>query len=371
MTPEKATICLNMIVKDEARVIVRCLESVKPFIDYWVICDTGSTDNTRGIIRDFLKDIPGELYERPWQDFGHNRTEALGFARGKADYALIIDADEVMLVQPDFQLPALTADEYQVRHEAGNSGTSFYLPQLVRLGLPWHYEGVLHEAIICATPHSTERLAGLITRGYFDGARNVDPQRKYQNDAALLEKALKSEPSNTRYVFYLAQSYRDAGNLEKSLAAYERRANLGGWAEEVWYSLYQSAILRERLKQPRATVTDSYLRAYQFRPARAEPLCELARYYRQQSQHALSHLFASVAIKTPRPDDSLFLDDSVYDWRAKDEYATSLYWVGKPKEALNLIDDLLADRHLPLSERARVKANREYCVIATAAKPVP
>src|SRR5574340_542399 len=90
----KKTICLNMIVKNESKVIERCLASVKPIIDTWVIVDTGSTDGTQAIVREFLKDIPGELHERPWVNFGHNRNEALELARGKADYLLLIDADD-------------------------------------------------------------------------------------------------------------------------------------------------------------------------------------------------------------------------------------------------------------------------------------
>src|SRR3972149_9108675 len=82
----RKTICLNMIVKDEALVIERCLGSVKHLIDYWVIVDTGSKDGTQEIIKNYLKDIPGELYESPWVDFAHNRNEALDFANNKGDY---------------------------------------------------------------------------------------------------------------------------------------------------------------------------------------------------------------------------------------------------------------------------------------------
>ena len=214
-----------MIVKNESRVIRRCLDSVRPFIDTWVICDTGSTDGTQDIVREHLKDIPGELHERPWRDFGHNRTEALELARGKADYTLVIDADEVLIAAPDFQMPALTADEYQNPAFGWRRRTSFFLSQLVRSALPWRYVGVLHEVIICDQAHSTARLEGLTTKGLFDGARNTNPQRS-QADAALLEAALQNEPNNARYVFYLAQSYRDAGELPRSIEAYERRATM-------------------------------------------------------------------------------------------------------------------------------------------------
>ncbi len=90
----KTTLCLNMIVKNEAHVIERALASVKPFIDYWVIVDTGSTDGTQEVIKAYFQDIPGELYERPWKNFGYNRTEALELARNKGDYLVIVDADD-------------------------------------------------------------------------------------------------------------------------------------------------------------------------------------------------------------------------------------------------------------------------------------
>jgi glycosyltransferase involved in cell wall biosynthesis len=92
-----------MIVKNEAHVIRRCLDAVRPFIDNWIIVDTGSTDGTQAIIREHLEDIPGELFERPWQNFGHNRSEALALARAKADYIFVIDADNQLIVSPDFK----------------------------------------------------------------------------------------------------------------------------------------------------------------------------------------------------------------------------------------------------------------------------
>ena len=80
---KQKTICLNMIVKDESKVITRGLATVKPLISYWVIVDTGSTDGTQEIIKKFMEDIPGELHERPWKNFEHNRNQALELAKGK------------------------------------------------------------------------------------------------------------------------------------------------------------------------------------------------------------------------------------------------------------------------------------------------
>ena len=106
----RKTICLNMIVKNENKVIKRCLASVKPVIDYWIIIDTGSTDGTQETIREFMKDIPGELYEYPWVDFAHNRNQALALSKDKGDYLLFIDADEQLIFDESFSLSSLDKD---------------------------------------------------------------------------------------------------------------------------------------------------------------------------------------------------------------------------------------------------------------------
>ncbi len=368
----RPTICLNMIVKNESRVIRRCLDSVRPFIDAWCIVDTGSTDGTQQLIREALADLPGELFERPWKDFGHNRSEALELARGRADYSLIIDADEILIPEPSFRMPELSADAIMTEHIAGDSGTSFFLTQIVRSALPFRYVGVLHEVIHCDAPHTTDKLRGLACKGFFDSARNVDPKAKYAADARVLEAALEDEPDNARYVFYLAQSHRDAGDLGKAIAAYQRRAEMGGFAEEVWYSLFQIAVLLERTDADFAQVGAAYLAAYQARPTRAEPLTELARAHRQREQYALSYLFASAAAATPRPDDILFLDESVYAWRAADELGVASFYVGKPEQALAIADRLLASPALPAAERPRMEENRRFAVEALAgAKSAP
>ena len=355
------TLCLNMIVKDEAHVIRRCLDSVKPFIDHWVIVDTGSSDGTQDVIRDYMKDIPGELHERPWKDFGHNRTQALELAKGKADYIFIIDADEVFETPSDFHIPELTHDEYAILHRIYDN-TSFYLTQIVRDGLDWRYEGVLHEYVTCDEAHEKTTLEGPITIGHFDSARNRQDQKsKYANDARVLERALESDPDNARYVFYLAQSYRDAGHLRKAIQTYQRRADMDGWDEETWYSLFQIGALKEATEAGEHLVVDAYLTAYQYRPARAETMHNLARFYRLREQFAPAYLFAKRAIETRRPGDGLFLDDSVYDWRCLDEYAISAFYVGEIEAAREANEQLLAEGKVPEAELPRIRKNLKFC----------
>jgi len=344
-----------MIVKDESKVIERCLRSVKPWIDHWLIVDTGSTDNTPELIEKVMEGVSGEVVHRPWRNFGHNRNEALQLAKYKADYLLFIDADEQLGVDEDAAWPRdmnLAAYSFEARF----SGISYDRVSLVSTKLNWQWKGVLHEYLDAGEPAAQPRLPGFWIHVTPDGARSNDP-KKFEKDAALLEAALKDEPDNARYVFYLAQSYRDAGRLDRALNAYKRRVAMGGWNEEVWYSLYQVARLSELSGHPEDAVILAYLKAYEARPHRAESLVSLATFCRSKQAWNQAYLFASYAVKCPIPGDRLFVDLATYQWRAKDELALAAFYTGRFAEAATEWTSLLNNPSLPVSEHARIRAN--------------
>lgn len=350
-------ICLNMIVKNESPVIERCLASVRPWIDHWVIVDTGSTDGTQKLIREFMKDVPGELHERPWRDFAFNRNQALDLARAHGDHILFIDADETLVVPEGFAWSALPADGYQLRCELND--WSYFRNSIVSTRLPWRWEGVLHEYLTCDQAHAWDSLPAPSIQVSHDGARARSADT-YLRDIEVLERALHDEPGNTRYCFYLAQSYRDAGRLADSRERYAQRSTMGGWEEELWFSVFQIAVIDERLGAAPAAVCDAYLAAYQRRPTRAEPLCALARYHRLRNEFALAHLYAQQAVAIPYPADSLFVDGAVYAWRALDELAVSAYFANAREQGRAALKRLLEERKFPVSEQARIEGNRTF-----------
>ena len=355
-------ICLSMIVKNEAPVIERCLRSVKPYIHCWAISDTGSTDGTQDIVRQVMADMPGELIERPWVDFATNRNEALELAKRHGDYALIIDADEVIEADADFAWGNLDAPAYLL--EFLYAELRYRRVALPRTDADWTWRGVLHEALVSSRAAEARFLPGLRIRVFTDGARSqLSQEEKFSRDADVLRRALEAEPDNARYAFYLAQSLRDAGQLPGSLAAYERRVAMGGWPEEVYFSKTQVASLKERLGAPYAEIVAAWLDAFDFRPTRAEAMCELARYCRLQRRFAAAREFARIAVSIRQPDDVLFIDRTVYDWRARDELAVSAYWCGDRELSARLCRELLADPRLPAGERERITKNLEFAVV--------
>ncbi len=90
-----------MMVKDESRVIERCLKSVRQHIDCWLIADTGSKDDTIARIEAELEGIPGEIIELAFVSFSKTRNQLRQLAAGRADYVLWLDADEVIECPPE------------------------------------------------------------------------------------------------------------------------------------------------------------------------------------------------------------------------------------------------------------------------------
>jgi len=356
---KKKTICLNMIVKDESAVIERCLESVLPIIDTWVIVDTGSTDGTQKVIKKYLRKIPGKLYERPWVNFEHNRNEALNLAQGKADYLLIMDADDYLRFDEDFQLPKLDKQLYFFNFELG--GTTYKRPQLIQSKLPWKWVGVLHEYLDYSFTTSVDVLKGVTYVEQREGNRSRDPE-KYIKDAKILEAALQKEPNNSRYIFYLAQSYRDAGLKEKALENYLKRASLQGWNEEVFHSLLSAAKLKEQLEKPYREIVNSYTEAYTCRPSRAEPLYYLALFFRNQKNFLLGYLTASQGLQLPKPHEILFVESWIYDWGLLMEKSVSAYWLGRYQECLDLSREILRLENLPEHVKTCTEKNIEFAI---------
>lgn len=346
-----------MIVRNEAHVIHELLDSVARYIDSWVIVDTGSDDGTQEKIRSHMAGLglAGELHERPWRNFGHNRSEALQLAQGHADYIWVMDADDLLVGTLD--LRDLTADAYQMRIESPS--VTYWRRQIFRNGVPWRYEGVVHEYATCDAPHTEARLEGQYSvQSRRIGGRNLDPE-KYRRDIALLLAELERNPDDSRSVFYIARSYNSLADWANAREWYGRRAAMGGWEEEVFYSLWRIATAMEMLGEPWPLVQDAYLKAWEFRPTRAEPLHDIAVYYRKAGRHLLGHLFAARAAEIPLPaEDALFLNPAVYRFRALDEQAVCAAWLGRHAEALALCDRLLALPDLPDEDRVRITANR-------------
>jgi glycosyltransferase involved in cell wall biosynthesis len=347
-----------MIVKNESQVIKRCLDSVKDLIDYWVIVDTGSTDGTQEMIQEIMKDIPGELYERTWVSFEHNRNEALELAYPCARNLLFIDADEVLHISKRFSLSDLKCDIYLINVLLVNR-TVFHRQCIVSTRVHWFWKGIVHEQVYTDAQDIT---VGVLPDSHIeslgDGSRtHTDFRVKFLEDAKILEEALKVEPNNSRYVFYLANSYFNANEFYQALINYQKRSEMGDWDQEVFYSLYTIGRIQFLLKFPPTVFINSFYRAFYYRPTRSEPLYWIAQHYMDAKNFNAAFHVLMDASAIPLSDDAMMVEPLYYHFIIPWMLADCAYALKNLTFSQNEYQKLLAKPDLPVDMRKIISNN--------------
>ena len=226
-------LCMN--VKDEARVIERCLDSALSIADGWVICDTGSTDATVDLVHTAAArwGRPGRVVHHPWRNFGFNRTLSAQEARAQAEewgwarertYLLLLDADMIVEPAPEFDKQALDATYYQVVQDTG--ALSYVNTRLACLSHDWHAVGATHEYWQAPGDGRGERLDSLRIRDVGDGGSKGD---KLMRDYRLLKQELARDPATraTRSISGRRASTRGATARRRSGTAAAGRSAAG------------------------------------------------------------------------------------------------------------------------------------------------
>ena len=359
----KPSFCLNMIVKNEGDRIERCLRSVAPYVKSFSILDTGSTDDTPNMIRNFFDDlgIKGHIHHGTFKNFSQARNEAFAHARGDngkhetewCQFALLVDADMQFVVGDVGELLSLNPanPSYDMMQKAGM--VSYANRRLLNLSCDRAapYTGVTHEYLDVAS-------AGMIEGSYFidhaDGSNRVN---KASRDIELLLQGLVDEPGNGRYLYYLANSYRDAGVFDTAIETYQQRIAMGGWDEEVHSAMMNMAFCeKDSLNFP--GFVETMIQAHNVRPQRAEPLYELAKAYRERNQQRAGLLFAKAGLNVKRPNDMLFVNDYVYEHGLRYEYSIlGFYDDAERARAFEVTDDLTLDPTCPADQRSSAKRN--------------
>jgi glycosyltransferase involved in cell wall biosynthesis len=398
-----------MIVKNESKIIERCLNSAKSIIDYVSICDTGSTDETPEIISNWCleNNIPGTVHFAAFKNFGFNRTLAISLAQEtypNADYLLLLDADMILEVEHPFDKSSLNMDQYLTPQY--NDQIKFWLTRLLKASLPWISVGVTHEywdidrSKLKDGPFSyfdtKGKLNNLVINDQQDGGSRTD---KFERDKRLLLEGIRdpltSPDLKVRYMFYLGQTYLCLDEYEESIFWYKKRVEAGGWVEEVFYSLlkigliyellsYQvSAHRNELLMESKNTevvpsvmeklifeeeqffsLATTYLQnAWEYRTCRAEPLYHLAKMYRLKSKHNLGLMYALQGSEIPFPkDDILFVDYHVYDYLFDFEISICANYIQPKLDIGRAAQKRLESKidQLPLNIAEAVERNSKY-----------
>jgi tetratricopeptide (TPR) repeat protein len=324
--------CLSMIVKNEEKILARCLKSVLPVLSCYEVTDTGSTDRTCEIVREVLEGIPGHVNSAPFKDFSQARNAALNFARQSLyadlfDHILLIDAD-MELVCRDVEAFLKEVTQADVLHLTQKSSTlSYENVRVVRRTCQAAYRGRTHEYVDLPPNTKVGRVKSAYMIDHACGSSRVE---KFERDLRLLKEELEEDPKNVRAAFYLAQTYKDMGKVEEAANAYAERAKMGGWSEEIYLChLYRGRVLLQMGKEAEGLAALG--QAYETNPARAEAVIELAKAHRLRGRNELACLFAeATGNRTKPPDGALFVEMPAYDYAEKEELSISGFYSKLP-----------------------------------------
>lgn len=357
MNKNRPTIVFATMCKNEEHCILETLKSVAPYIDYWVVCDTGSTDKTIELVKSFFseKGIPGELYEDAWVGFDHNKTLMMSRAKDKAEYILHLDADDQLIGKLKFPLNESGKDSYFLPVKRG---TAEWKALIFFKGLyTWKFCGVAH-TIIKALEKPNHSIGDLSSHGYYIsgegiGSRAFDP-KKYLYDAERLQKqfwdTLVNDPDqlNNRSIFYTAQSYMDYGMYREALQWNRLYLKVKDtWIEEVFEAQMRVSQCLMALEADLNEIIAEMDKAIEIFPDRAEPMVRLGKYLNQHHQYNLAYQYLSKAkkinIKDVKAKYILFVDEHCYGKYINDDLSVACYWVGHYEEGLHLLLEIIDD----------------------------
>jgi hypothetical protein len=298
-TPNVAVV---MIVRDEMNRIGRAISSVREAVDTWLLIDTGSTDGTVDEILTVTSGWPGHLIERPWVNFGENRTQLLEMAREMrlAKWLLTIDADHVVEAAETVQSAVDDAER--------NGVDALLVPftavpmvwtiRLFRTDLPWRYVGTTREYLACDTPFKMDKIDAPQIRDFADGASRAN---KWRRDVEQLSEELRAFPEHARSWFYLGESYRGLEQHKLAAIAYTNCALKTKSGEERYLALTMSGEMLVALGDVEGGLARLLL-ANEERPQRREALLIAVELLNQMKRHReVVRLLAQGPVTRPLP----------------------------------------------------------------------
>lgn len=348
-TPEQTTIMVILMIKNESRIIKRCIEKILTIADAICISDTGSTDNTLEILKEYLPTLaplPTIVVNHQWKDFGHNRSLSFVAAQTFCKslnwdpnycYGFVLDADMNVVITDKFKKESLVHTGYTIAQKSHN--LEHYNKRFLKLSHDWKCIGVTHEYwnnTNCDNTNSDntkcEQLTTIYINDIGDGGCKDD---KFIRDKRLLLQALVKEPNNARYMFYLAQTLENLREYQEAIQMYKCRISANGWYEEVWYSMYSISKIYFELKD---YVEMEYwgLKAYNYNNYRAENIYLLTRAFRGISHHFKAWHYMRLGKSIAKPDNALFLEPYVYSRNFDYEKTILSYYVEYHKRAETL-----------------------------------
>ncbi len=257
---DKSLMALVMMVKNEEKRITVSFDSVKDYTDTFIILDTGSTDSTIEICREYCKTngITLHLKEDPFVNFCYSRNVLLDYCDEvlkKQRYLLQLDCNDELRNHKELMdfitnyKGAATGFYLKQQWWTGNNMDSYFNIRMCKSHAKWRYKGVVHEYIIqeglsvkelrLSGGKTTERLENVVL--FQDRTLDDDKSfKRFYRDKEMLFAEFLREPKDPRTLFYLAQTCGCLGNMQDAYKFYCLRTKNEdvGFIEEIYQSYF-------------------------------------------------------------------------------------------------------------------------------------
>lgn len=312
-------IILNLMIKNESKIIERCIGNSIDYVDAVNILDTGSTDNTVEVCKAYLtaSGKPFRISVHPFKTFGYSRSISFDESQKLCDelnwdkektYVMVVDADMVLKPSPAFKDFRMTQNGYRMIQEGHGGELKYYNVRFMKCSYPWKCIGATHEYWE-GEPSDSIPYEVCYIDDIGDGGCKSD---KNERDIRLLSEEVREQPNNGRAHFYLAQSYKDGGQMEKAIPLFKRRIEIGGWYEEVWYSYYMLGKCYDMLHDE-ANMEYWLNKGFEYCSGRSENIYYMAKYFRIKRQYYKAYHYYLKGKDIPYPkNDLLFIETPVY-----------------------------------------------------------
>lgn len=336
-------------------------------IDAFAIMDTGSSDNTIQEIESALEGVPGRIEKMDWVGFAASRNAAIRLAQGLGEYLMFVDADDMVVLEshPDDIKKQLTATLHPVLIKHGPITYDRLLFRSINSESEYHF--AVHEVLIPTKEDVIgAEISGLhvVHNAIGLSARNKQEIPKTRLDAQVIEDELAKgvEPlMKPRYQFYLAQSYRDCGEVEKAIDCYRTRASMrDGWNQERYVSALECGKLIGHGFGSPGDQLMWFRKAIEIDHHRAEAYFEIALLARREMMWRLAFETAMKASELPFPTRALFARPEIYDWQAMFEVSISAYYVGENNVGRNACEQILCNPNVPDQIKKLTLENQKY-----------
>lgn len=291
------TISLCMIVKDEEKVLEKCLKSIKNIVDEIIIIDTGSSDNTKNIALKYTNLV----FDYKWNyDFASARNFSL--EKATKDYILWLDADDYLKPSQAKKILKLKQDDsdydlYFFLYDFDNNYQPFYRERLFKRAKNYRFSGKIHEAI---APNGKIKYEDIVI-----SQQRITKGLTKRNLEIFLN--MTDEEFTSRDYYYFAKELYRHEQIPKAIFYFNKFLTCQNcYFENVIDTCFLLGNIYQK-QQQYSLALKMYFMSFYYDLPRANILCEIANVYYQNNDYLKAIYYYKMALKSKKTPNNGFI----------------------------------------------------------------